>query len=138
MIGKASNSPLSEATRTRLDQLRHKLLTLHKLLLDGERTAYERDHGRQTAGGMLQLLINHEQFAWLRRISEIIVRVDEILEDDDPSSPTNAAILMTQARALLMQAENGDEFAQKYNAALQGQPGAVLVHKDVAGILSDG
>jgi hypothetical protein len=136
--GDAGNDVLPESTRIRLDQLRRKLLHLHKILLDAERAAYEREHGRKTAGEVLQLLINHEQFAWLHRISELVVRTDEILEDEEPSAATNAAILLTEARSLLMPSETGDAFGKKYHDALQRQPDAVLAHKDVAAILSDG
>jgi hypothetical protein len=128
---------LPEGMRVRLDQLRRKLLHLHKILLDAERAAYEREHGRKTSGEFLQLLINHEQFAWLHRISELVVRIDEILEDEEPSTSTNAAILLTEARSLLMPAEASDQFGKKYYEALQRQPDAILAHKDVAAILSD-
>jgi len=131
-------SDLPEATRSRLDQLRRKLLHLHKILLDGERTAYEREHGRKTAGELLQLLINHEQFAWLHRISEVVVRIDEFLEGEDPSPVTNAALLMTELRSLLAPGEEAEGFGRKYHEALQRQPEAVLAHKDVMAILSDG
>jgi hypothetical protein len=134
----AGPDALPEGMRIRLDQLRRKLLHLHKILLDAERAAYERKHGRKTAGEVLQLLINHEQFAWLHRISGLVVRIDEILEDEEPSTGTNAAILLTNARSLLTPAENGDDFGKKYHDALQRQPDAVLAHKDVAAILSDG
>jgi hypothetical protein len=133
-----NHDALPESMRVRLDQLRRRLLHLHKILLDAERAAYEREHGRKTSGEILQLLINHEQFAWLHRISELVVRIDEILEDEEPSTATNAAILLTEARSLLMPSETGDQFGKKYFEALQRQPDAVLAHKDVAAILSDG
>jgi len=130
---------LPESMQIRLDQLRRKLLHLHKILLDAERAAYEREHGRKTSGEILQLLINHEQFAWLHRISELVVRIDEILEVEDASTATtDAAIMLTEARSLLMPSETGDDFGRKYYEALQRQPEAVLAHKDVAAILSDG
>jgi hypothetical protein len=129
---------LPEGMRIRLDQLRRKLLHLHKILLDAERAAYEREHGRKTSGEILQLLINHDQFAWLHRISELVVRIDEILEDEEPSTSTNAAILLTEARSLLMPSEASDDFGKKYYEALQRNPAAILAHKDVAAILSDG
>jgi len=129
---------LPEPMRLRLDQLRRKLLHLHKILLDAERTAYEREHGRKTAGEVLQLLINHAQFAWLHRISGLVVRIDEIIEGEDPAPLTNAAILLTEARTLLIPLEGGDDFGNKYHEALQRHPNAVLAHKDVVAVLSDG
>jgi len=137
--GDNGSDVLPKGMQVRLDQLRRKLLHLHKILLDAERAAYEREHGRKTSGEILQLLINHEQFAWLHRISEFVVRIDEILEDEDPSdATTDAAILLTEARSLLMPSETGDQFGKKYYEALQRQPDAVLAHKEVAALLSDG
>jgi uncharacterized damage-inducible protein DinB len=61
----ASDDLVPEATRQRLANLRRALLRLHKALLDDERLAYERIYGQVTGGELLQLVINHEQFAWL-------------------------------------------------------------------------
>jgi len=48
------------------------------MLLDTERITYEQVHGRVSSGE--QLVINHEQFAWLHRISELVVQIDEMLK----------------------------------------------------------
>ena len=63
-----------------LAELRPALLDLHKTLLDWERIGYERAHGRQSSGELLQLLLSNPQFSWLHSISELIVRIDEALE----------------------------------------------------------
>ena len=42
----------------------------------------ERDFGRLTSGELLQLVINHAQFAWLRLISALVVQIDEMLDAD--------------------------------------------------------
>ncbi len=71
----ASSHLLSDALRLRLQRLRRGLLRLHKVLLDGERERYEQVFGRvASSGALLQLVIHDEQFAWLRSISELIVR----------------------------------------------------------------
>ena len=67
--------------RARLTAVRHGLLELHKALLDAERERYERTHGKVTAGKMLQLAFQDPQFAWLRSMSELIVRIDELLDN---------------------------------------------------------
>src|SRR3569833_2538089 len=72
--------PLQDPTRRRLADVRGALLHLHTTLLERERAAYERVHGRVTAGELLQLIIRHEQFAWLHAVSETVVRIDELLE----------------------------------------------------------
>lgn len=123
---------LSEPTSQLMKDLRRGLLRLHKILLDQERAAYEREHGTVSSGEMLQLVINHEQFAWLHAISELIVRIDEALEAKEPATTEeDAEALLAQAQSLLIPAETGNEFQRKYYAALQSEPAAVLAHREV-------
>src|SRR3954467_13017480 len=89
----------------RLRGLRHSLLHLHKVLLDDERAAYERVHGQVNSGELLQLVINHEQFAWLHSISELVVEIDEMFDADEPLTSEAAASLIENARALLTPSE---------------------------------
>jgi hypothetical protein len=129
--------PIGEKTRARLRELRGGLLRLHKLLLDAERDAYERGHGRVAAGEMLQLVINDARFAWLRRLSELIVSVDEILyAKDKPAADADARAVVSQARTLLAPADDGSDFAAKYRAALQSDPSVVVAHAEVARALA--
>src|SRR4051794_34448250 len=112
----------------RLRGLRHTLLRLHKVLLDDERAAYERVHGQVNSGELLQLVISHEQFAWLHAISELVVEIDEMLDADEPLTSEAAAHVMANVRSLLTPSETGNEFERKYFAALQREPDAVLGH----------
>ncbi|HEX8747210.1 MAG TPA: hypothetical protein VF717_08415, partial [Pyrinomonadaceae bacterium] len=92
-----ANNPAAEATLLRLRDLRRGLLHLHKALLDTERAAYEQAMGRVTSGELLQLVLNDEQFAWLRFFSELIVRIDEMLDADEPVAEEEAVSLLEQA-----------------------------------------
>jgi hypothetical protein len=76
-------------------------------------------------------LINHEKFAWLRVISELIVRIDETIEANDQATAEDARSLLTQTRKFLTPMEFGDAFAQKYQAALQRDPDVIMAHKDL-------
>ena len=113
--------------RARLAAVRHGLLALHKALLDGERERYERIHGKVTAGKMLQLAFQDPQFAWLRSMSELIVRIDELLETED-AGDADVESLLTIARTLLTTAEQSTTFAREYEAALQRNPRIVVLH----------
>lgn len=128
----AVDNPATEAALLRLRELSRGLLRLHKVLLDSERAAYEQVMGRVSSGEMLQLVISHEQFAWLRSISELIVSIDERLDADEPLAAHDGESLITQARALLKPSEEGNDFGRKYFAALQDNPDAVLAHREVA------
>jgi hypothetical protein len=113
--------------RAQLAAVRHGLLELHKALLDGERERYERVHGKVTAGKMLQLAFQDPQFAWLRSMSELIVRIDELL-DTEEATDTELESLLTSARTLLTTAGQSTTFAREYEAALQRDPHVVVLH----------
>ena len=136
MVENSTDDIAPDATLKRLRELRRVLLRLHKALLDTERAAYEQIHGRVASGELLQLVINHEQFAWLHSISELIVRIDEMLDADEPLTTGEAESLFAQARALLKPSETGDEFGQKYFAAFQRDPETVLAHREIMLLLS--
>lgn len=119
-----------------LRDLRNKLLHLHKLLLDTERIAYEQVRGRVSSGELLQLVISHEQFAWLHRISELVVQIDEMLQADEPVSLDDVQNLIAHTRTLLVPSEVGNAFERKYYNALQREPSVVLAHAEVSELLA--
>ena len=119
-----------------LRELRNKLLRLHKMLLDTERITYEQVRGRVSSGELLQLAIEHEQFAWLHRISELVVQIDEMLQADEPVSLDDVQNLIANARTLLTPSETGNAFARKYYHALQREPNVVLAHAEVSELLA--
>ena len=125
------STEVSEVTSQLLRELRRGLLRLHKTLLDQETVVYEQAHGSVTRGELLQLVINHEQFAWLHTISELIVRIDEMLSPKEPSLEADAKALLTQAQELLTPAETGSAFQRRYYVTLQSEPEAVLAHREV-------
>jgi hypothetical protein len=123
---------MTAAERQHLTDIRHALLRLHKTLLDRERAAYERVHGRMPAGELLKVVVADPQFAWLRPFSDLIVRIDESLEIDKLDGPEiDYRDIVTQARRLVLPPEESAPHTQRYHAALQEQPEAVLAHHDV-------
>ncbi|MBD1853985.1 hypothetical protein [Leptolyngbya sp. GB1-A1] len=119
-----------------LTNIRIKLLHLHKLLLDTERIRYEQVRGRVSKGELLQLAINHDQFAWLHRLSELIVQIDELIHSDEPITSEAIAALIADVQILLTPDEVGNDFAVKYDMALQRNPDVVLAHADVVTLLA--
>ena len=119
-----------------LTDIRIKLLHLHKLLLDTERIRYEQVRGRVSKGELLQLVINHDQFAWLHHLSELIVQIDELIHSDEPVTSEAIAALVADVRMLLTPDEVGNDFAVKYDAAFQRNPDVVLAHADVVTLLA--
>jgi hypothetical protein len=114
--------------RERLDELRRALLDVHRTLLDVQREAHERVHGRVSAGELLQLAIRHESFAWLHPLAELIVRIDDLLDGEPPATHSDVDWLVTEMRGLLRPSEAGTTFERQYAAAIQQSPAVVLAH----------
>lgn len=119
-----------------LSDLRIKLLRLHKVLLEMERVTYEQVRGQVSRGELLQLVIDHDQFAWLHRLSELIVQIDELIHADEPVTLEAIAALTTDVRTLLTPDEFGNDFSVKYAATFQHNPDVVLAHADVVVLLA--
>jgi hypothetical protein len=123
-------------TPAQLDQLSRALLRLHKTLLDGERVAYERVHGRINSNGeFLHLLLGHAWFAWLRELSQSMAQLDELAEAEGVSARDAIADLITSMRTLLTPSEAGEGFGRRYYDALQRDPDVVLAHASVTELL---
>ena len=134
----APTSPpaLAVEVRARLNELRTRLLALHKALLEDAQSQYEMDRGRVSGpGALLLLVINDPWFAWLHQISEIIVRIDEMTVPDSASTEADVRALLDHIDKLLVPVENGDTFAGRYYEAIQRQPAVVLAHGAVKRVL---
>ena len=92
---------------------------------------YESAYGRVSAGELLQLALQHEQFAWLHQISTIIVRVDTLIAGDEPPDATEVAAIATHIRSLLRPSPQGSPFEQRYDRAVQEDPEVLLAHRQV-------
>ena len=125
---------MTDADRALLVELRRLLLQLHKTLIDWQRADYERVRGRLQTTQLLNVLFNDEAFAWLRSMSGLIVRIDETLVAKTPEAETGTGPLVAQARELTAP-EAGSVYAQRYHAALQELPDAVLAHRDLVQLL---
>ena len=124
---------MTDSDRDLLTELRRLLLHLHKTLIDWQRRDYEHAHGRLQTTQLLQAIFNDPSFAWLRPMSGLIVRIDEALEVKPPDV-SETGPLVAQARELVAP-EAGTGYAQRYHAALQELPEAVLAHRDLVTLL---
>lgn len=125
---------LHPAARQRLLDLHKNLMRLHKILLDSERRAYEEKHGViPSAAQVLNLVMHDPWFDWLHRISEGIIRIDEIL-DNKNSTFDDASECLSSFRALFQGTEN-TEFMVRYRAVLQRESAAVQAHMEVQKLL---
>lgn len=126
--GDARDTP----ARQKLVALREALLRLHKSLLEMERRAYEKEHGKVSAGELFRLVIDDAQFSWLHNISEFVVRIDENLSSDEGVTETDARVAMSLARKIFAPSATGDGFQKKYFDAIQKEPAVVMEHAQLA------
>ncbi len=126
------------ASAIRLRIVRDRLLDLHKVLLDAERARYEHHHGRVPSSGQwLQLVLGHEQFAWLRPFSGLIVRIDEWLASDE-MAPDEGEALWFEADRLTTLTDTFDASpAGQYRGLIDAAPAAATAHNAVRVALSD-
>jgi len=128
---------MRESERRVLSDLRHALVPLHRTLLEWERAAYERVHGRTGAAEMLKIIVENPQFTWLRPLSELIARIDGILDDPAPDVLVDLGAIVAQARNLIAPDEEGSPYARRYHDALQQVPDVVFAHRRVTAVLRD-
>ena len=129
---------MKPSERRLLTDLRRALLPLHKTLLEWERKIYEREHGRKMgAGELLQIIMTAPQFAWLRPISEVIVRIDQALDEQAPDTTVDVDAIIIQARRLVAPDQTEKPYAQRYLTALQEVPDVVVAHGKVTAILKE-
>lgn len=128
--------PMSELMRARLQDMRAGLLGLHKVLLEDARIAYELDRGSVGSNAsFLQLVINDPWFAWLRPLSELVVRIDETLHPDAGALESDGVMLLEQVAQRLVPDDSRGGFTARYREALQRQPAVVLAHAEVRRLL---
>ncbi len=132
----AAGPTLSADLKARLRDVRLRLLDLHKVLLDDTRAAYEMDRGRIPSNAtLLQLVINDPWFAWLRPLSELVVRIDVALQPEGTATDADGTMLLDQVERLLSPPQSIEPFAQRYYEALQRQPAVITAHGDVRRVL---
>ena len=123
--------------RRMLTDVRQGLLGLHKALIVAEQVTFERIYGRvDSTGQLLQLVMNDPWFTWLHPLSNMVVRIDEVLDDDEELTTEDVAILLTEVRALIRPSELGDGFERSYYEALQRAPEVVMAHCEMKKLLS--
>jgi len=128
---------MSDPRRQILMDIRRGLLGLHKALIVAEQVTYERINGRVgSTGKLLQLVLNDPWFTWLHPLSQMVVRIDELLEDDAELTDVEVAHFLTEVRALIRPSEQGDGFERSYYEALQREPDVIFAHVEVKKLLT--
>ncbi len=120
-----------------LDKLRHALLELHKTLLDAQRVRYERDNGRvESRGELLDLVLRDGSFEWLRVLSAMIARLDELAAVDDKDLSAEMRGVIDRLRTLV-RFEGNSGFTDPYREIIEAVPDALVAHVQLSRLLAD-
>jgi hypothetical protein len=120
-----------------LGKLRHALLELHKTLLDAQRIRYERDNGRvESRGELLDLVLRDASFEWLRVLSALIARLDELAAVDDKDVSGEMRGVIDKLRTLV-RFEGNSGFTGPYRKIIETVPDALVAHVQLSRLLSD-
>lgn len=129
-------NPASDPAFAKLRELRSLLLKAHKQLMEAEKDAYEAIHGPiPHKGEYLRLVLSHDQFSWLRPISQFIVQMDGVLMAKEPQPLGRAEDLMVEARHLLQTTEIGHAFQEKSTLLAQRDAAMAALVERVTALL---
>lgn len=121
----------------RLRSARNILLKLHKTLLDHERRIYEGINGPVNSAQFLNVLLEDEDFAWLRKFSTLIVDIDEMFDQKDGFSEDAVDQHIAKMRSLISMEDEDETFKAKYQAALQQDLDAVAHQAELKKVFAD-
>ena len=107
------------------------LLKLHKTMVDYERVTYETFNGPVTPGVFLNVLLNDEDFEWLRRFSTLIVDIDEMFAQKDGFNAEAVSTHLDRMRSLTAMEGEDDFFKAKYQIVLQNDLDAASLHAEL-------
>lgn len=109
---------------SQISNLSHLLSKVHRSLLDFQKKVQEGlEERRLSAQDTLLLAINHPDFQWLRKISEIISQMDEVAGDKkNPASEESLKMFSTQLREIFIDGSQHTNFKNRLEIALARDP----------------
>lgn len=111
-----------------LTELSHLLTLLHKALVDEQFRKYEKFEGRiQHNGEKLSLLLNHQDFQWLRPLSTMIASFDDQIADEETTASTVKNSL--KEIELLLFSDRNKTFFLSYQPYEAQTPDIILLHQ---------
>ena len=112
-----------------LEELRNALLELHRAILHAQRLRYERDHGRvDSPGELLQLVVRHPEFAWIRALSALIAQLDEWSQSEADGREAEIRATVRALQTLIQPDGTNEEFTTRYWPLLEAMPEALVAH----------
>ena len=121
----------------RLKKARDILLKLHKSMLDLERDLYEGIQGKVSPADFLNLLMEDEDFSWLRKFSMLIVEIDEMFDLKADVTPEMIDANLRKVREVVEMKEPDEYFRAKYQFALQRNANSAGLHSQLKKLLAE-
>jgi hypothetical protein len=115
----------------KLKNARNLLLKLHKSMIDLEREMHEGIHGKLNSSEFLNLLLEDEDFAWLRQFSMLIVEIDEMFAQKEVILVEMIDANLAKVRELVDMTEPEEYFRAKYQFALQRNANAAGLQSEL-------
>jgi hypothetical protein len=120
----------------KLDALREALVELHKAILHAQQVAYEREHGRvESRGELLELVLRDSSFEWLRVLSALIARLDELNAIDDKDVSAEVRGVVDRLRTLV-RFQGNEGFTAPYREIIEAVPDALVAHVQLSRLLA--
>ncbi|AZZ36078.1 hypothetical protein CIK05_04485 [Bdellovibrio sp. qaytius] len=118
------NTKNIKAELTLISQL---LLRVHKSLLQYQKEKYEAQHEQiLNPYDTLHLSMSHEDFDWLRKITSLVVRMDESLDDEATVIADLHQSVLTEVHSLFDESDLYADFKSKVNMAQSRDPMLVV------------
>ena len=109
-----------KAELTKITQL---LLRVHKSLLQFQKEKYEAQNDKQLSPyDVLHLSMSHEDFDWLKKITSLVVRMDESLDDENTVVADLHRSVVAEVHSLFDQSEMYADFKSKLMVAQSRDP----------------
>lgn len=121
----------------KLKNARNILLKLHKSLLDLEREMYEGIDGELTPVQFVNLLMEDEDFAWLRKFSILIVEIDEMFASKEGIETGMIEANLGKVVELVEMREPDEYFKAKYQFSIQRDPDAAGLHSQLRTLMGN-
>ena len=117
--------------RQQLRAVRNGTAGLHKALLEQQRQLQEKkDERNYSAGDLLQLSIHHPDFFWLGELSRLIVRLDDVIDEElIEDVREEGSAVCEQLRSMFVEERARPEFKSHLERALSSDP---TLHLEVA------
>lgn len=113
-----------KADLTLISQL---LLRIHKTLLQFQKEKYEAQNEKTlTPYDTLHLSMSHEDFDWLRKITSLVVRMDESLDDEKTVLEELHQAVLTEVHSLFDESDIYPDFKTNLKIAQSRDPMLVV------------